>query len=221
MIELIEENQFLLLTLQHFGIDFAVNDKTVSQLCAENGISEELFLVVANLYNGHNPKNPLLFSQDEIKQIIVFLKNNHDYYRFDKYPQISSYIHQLQENHSEKEIRLLDKFFNEYFEEVMEHFAYEDNVAFPYFLELIDGDKGKAASLYSAHEYSDHHTDIEFKLEDLKNLLLKYIKIDGDLTLRRKLLFTLFELEFDLIIHSLIEENILIPVGRNIEKSRK
>lgn len=221
MLDLIEENQYLLLALQHFGIDFAVDDKTVGQLCVEHGISETIFLAVANLYNGHNPISPASFLPDEIRQIIFFLKNNHDYYRYDKYPEISSYIHQLQENHEEKEIRLLDKFFNEYFEEVMEHFAYEDDVAFPYFLELIEKNAAKSSSLFSAHEYSDHHTDIELKLSDLKNLLLKHIKIDGDLGLRRKLLFSLFELEFDLYIHSLIEENVLIPVGYNIEKSRK
>jgi regulator of cell morphogenesis and NO signaling len=219
MLGLIEENQFLLLTLQHFGIDFAVGDKSVSQICSENGISEDLFLIVANLYNGYNPKETLSFSPEEIRQIITFLKNSHDYYRYDKYPEISSYIRQLQENHTGKTFLLLEKFFNEYFNEVMDHFTYEDKVAFPYFLELIDEDKDNSPSPYSAHEYLDHHTDIEIALGDLKSLLLKHINVNGDLAVRRKLLFSLFELEFDLHVHSLIEENILIPVGYNIEKS--
>jgi regulator of cell morphogenesis and NO signaling len=55
-------------------------------------------------------------------------------------------------------------------------------------------------------------------LHDLKNLLLKYVKIDNDLDLRRKLFFALYELEYDLFVHSLIEETILIPSGVNIEK---
>jgi regulator of cell morphogenesis and NO signaling len=54
----------------------------------------------------------------------------------------------------------------------------------------------------------------------LKNLLLKYVNIEGDLDLRRKLLFALYELEFDLYLHSLIEENILIPSGVRIEKEQ-
>jgi regulator of cell morphogenesis and NO signaling len=35
--------------------------------------------------------------------------------------------------------------------------------------------------------------------------------------LRRQLLFALYELEYDLYIHSLIEETILIPAGIGIE----
>ncbi len=135
------------------------------------------------------------------------------------YPQIKSYILKLQENHPEKELKLLEKFFNEYFTEVREHLDYEDNVAFPYFIKLLQNiDDGDTPQEYSSIEYSEHHTDIELKLHDLKNLLLKYVKIDNDLDLRRKLFFALYELEYDLFVHSLIEESILIPSGVNIEK---
>ena len=215
---LIEENPSLLLMMQHFDIDFRVDDLTVAQLCAKKGISEKLFVSVANLYNGFKPKDNPIDSLDDVKRVIAFLRNSHDYYRHDKYPQISSYIRQLQENHPEKELKLLEEFFNEYFTEVIEHLDYEDTVAFPYFIELIGNRENIKNDLYSAKEYSEHHTDIELKLKDIKNLLLKYVTIDSDLNLRRKLLFSLYELEYDLYIHSLIEETILIPFGYNMER---
>lgn len=218
MTYLINENPSLLLMMQHFNIDFRVSDLTISQLCSEHDIGEELFITVANLYNGFKPQHIVIFPEKDILRIIQFLKNSHHYYRFYTYPQISTYIHYLQENHPEKELVLLENFFDEYFSEVLEHFDYEDNVAFPYFIELLKNEKNSETELYSATEYSEHHTDIELKLKDVKNLLLKYIKIDGDLIIRRKLLIELFELEYDLFIHSLIEENILIPLGVNIEK---
>lgn len=217
--DLIEENHSLLLMMQHFEIDFRVDDLTVSQICRDKGISEKLFISVANLYNGFKPKANPIEDIDDVLLIIKFLRNSHTYYREDKYPQISNYIHQLQERHSGKELVLLEQFFNEYFSEVVEHLDYEDNVAFPYFVKLICDKEGDQKELYSAREYSDHHTDIELKLKDLKNLLLKHIAIGLDLTLRRKLLFSLFELEHDLYIHSLIEETILIPFGYNMEKT--
>lgn len=216
--DLIEENHTLLLMLQHFEIDFRVDDLTVKQLCEENNISERLFIAVANLYNGFKPKKNPLRSIDDVMLIIGFLRNSHKYYREDKYPQISNYIHQLQERHPGKELKLLEQFFNEYFDEVMEHLDYEDDVAFPYFVKLITDKENEQKELYSAKEYSDHHTDIELKLKDLKNLLLKHITTSFDLTIKRKLLFSLFELEHDLYIHSLIEETILIPYGYNMEK---
>jgi len=36
MSDLIAENSSLLLLLEHFEVDFAVQDKSVEQLCAEN-----------------------------------------------------------------------------------------------------------------------------------------------------------------------------------------
>ncbi len=216
--DLIEENHTLLLMMQHLEIDFRVDDLTVRQLCSERGISEKLFIAIANLYNGFKPKENPLSDIKDVMTTIRFLRNSHRYYREDKYPQISTYIHLLQERHPGKELVLLEQFFDEYFAEVMDHLDYEDNVAFPYFVKLIQNEEAEKNELYSAKEYSDHHTDIELKLKDLKNLLLKHINIKDDLALKRRLLFSLFELEHDLYIHSLIEETILIPYGYNMEK---
>ena len=221
MADLIDANPNLLLMLQHFNIDFRVSDQTVLQLCNDKGISENLFMSIANLYNGFGSKGDQPFTREDLLQVIEFLKSSHHYYRSDKYPQISSYIRQLQEDHAAKELRLLEKFFNEYFTEVLDHLDYEDNVAFPYFITLLDKEQNvEEGEVYSSKEYSEHHTDIELKLQDLKNLLLKYVTIEGDLDLRRRLFFALYELEYDLYIHSLIEESILIPSGVSIEREQ-
>lgn len=221
MADLIDANPYLLLMLQHFSIDFRVSESTVQQLCEQHDISEHLFISIANLHNGTGSRGEQSFSRKDLLRVIDFLKNSHNYYRFDKYPQIRSYIRQLQENHPEKELELLSKFFNEYFAEVMDHLDYEDKVAFPYFISLLGGEQhSDKPEVYSSKEYSDHHTDIELKLKDLKNLLLKYVKIDNDVDLRRKLFMSLYELEFDLYVHSLIEETILIPSGVDIERGR-
>lgn len=217
---LIDENPFLLLMMQHFEIDFRVDDATVSQLCERKQISENLFVAVANLYNGIRPKENPIVTIEDVLLMIKFLRNSHIYYREDKYPQINSYIHQLQELCPGKELELIEQFFDEYFAEVREHLDYEDNVAFPYFISLLTGKHDKHNEPYSAREYSDHHTDIEIKLKDLKNLLLKHVSIENNLPIKRKLLFALFELEYDLYIHSLIEETILIPFGYQTEKSK-
>lgn len=215
--DLIEENHNLLLMLQHFEVDFRVDDMTVSQLCKKEGISLNLFVDVANLYNGYRPKENPIETLEDLIEIVKFLRNSHAYYREDKYPQIRELIHQLQEKNPGKELELLEQFFNEYFTEVMDHLDYEDDVAFPYFIELFSNRAAGNKEVYSAKVYKEHHTDIELKLKDLKSLLLKHLPIGSDLTLRRKLLFSLFELEFDLYIHSLIEETILIPFGYNME----
>jgi regulator of cell morphogenesis and NO signaling len=103
---------------------------------------------------------------------------------------------------------------------VLEHFKYEDDIAFPYFCSLLDDHVSYQQNSFSAREYQNHHTDIETKLTDLKNLLLKHIKIKSDLNIMRKFLDTLFGLEFDLKIHSVIEEKILVPLIEKIEQGK-
>lgn len=120
-----------------------------------------------------------------------------------------------------KEMGLVEKFFGEYFKEVTEHLNYENNIVFPYIIGLYDKIINHKHPFnpqkYSVTEYKEHHNDIEEKLNDLKNLLIKYLPQKNDQALRRKLLFCLFELEYDLSIHSQIEDLILIPLVTKME----
>ena len=222
MSDLIIENPTLLLMMEHFELDFVVHNKTVAQVCSENKISLEVYIAFGNLYNGFNPSDKENFTLNDISTIIRFLKNTHTYYKQDKFPEIRDFIKQLYLKNDTDEIKLIEKFFNEYYEEVTVHLDYEEEVVFPYFCELIKQEINRSRSGendFSVKEYREHHSDIESKLIDLKNLLLKHISLKNDRVLRRKLLFSLFELESDLSIHSLIEEMILIPTVDRIEST--
>jgi regulator of cell morphogenesis and NO signaling len=216
MLDLINENYSLLLCLQHFDIDFSVDNKTVQELCSENKINLNAFIVIANLYNGFFPTENEIDKIDDITPILSFLKKSHSFYVEDKYPELKYYLGIIKNTHNSKDFQLIEQFFNDYFEEVLEHLKYEDEIAFPYFYSLLQNGKVNLIKSFSTNEYRNHHTDIETKLTDLKNLFLKHIKIKSDLNTKRKFLNTLFGLEFDLKIHSVIEEKILIPL---IEKT--
>jgi len=220
MSDLINENYSLLLFLEYLEIDFAVGDKTVFQLCKENNIDQSVFLVISNLYNGFYPNKDEIYLIDDISIIIKLLKNSHRFYKDDKYPEIKEYLIKLNDKHNTDDIILIERFFIDYFEEVLEHLAYEEQIAFPYFCQLLGKETIQKASKFSVREYKEHHSDIETKLTDLKNLLLKHITIKNDLTIRRKFLYCLFELEFELKIHSMIEEMILLPLITKVEKQR-
>ncbi|MBN2484473.1 MAG: hemerythrin domain-containing protein [Bacteroidales bacterium] len=220
MSELIKENPRLLMLLEHLEIDFMVSDKTVGQLCSSNSVPLQLFVVFGNLYNGFYPDEHEISPINEIAPIIGFLKKSHIYYKTDKYPEILSLIRELKDKTNIEEVKLIERFFHDYFNEVLEHLDYEDSIAFPYFMKLL-GQKNCSGSKFSVKEYKEHHTDIETKLADLKNLLLKHIQISNELALRRKLFLSLAELESDLLIHALIEEKILLPLVAEVEKKCK
>lgn len=219
MSELVKENPRLLLLLQNLDIDFVVNDKTVSQICSDYSMPLQLFLLFGNLYNGFYPDSKGIGSGEDILLIIRFLRKSHDYYKTEKYPEIIGFIQDLQDRTGNEEVKLIEKFFEDYFGEVLEHLDYEDETAFPYFTGLIEGKSKISKTNFSVNEYREHHTDIETKLGDLKNLLLKHIHISNELSLRRKLFSSLLELEYDLQIHALIEEKILLPLVSEIEKA--
>jgi regulator of cell morphogenesis and NO signaling len=218
--EIIRENPSILLVLENFGIDDVLHDKSISELCNQFGISENLFLVICNFYNGFSYSNTDLLTISDIPVIISYLNNSHLYYINEKYPEIIEFIGKLNSSDSFREMKLVQAFFNEYFQEVKDHLEYEEKIAFPYIENLLEnGEPGNES--FSANQYLSHHSDIESKLEDLKNLLLQHLHIKNQRSIKRKLLYALFELEFDLTIHSRIEEQILIPLVISLETKKK
>lgn len=221
MSEIINKNPYFLLMLEHFGISLAVNEKTVLQICSENNININLFLSFANLFNGTNQLPISEYSFDDICNILKYLRNCHQYYLDESYPKIRNYIKQILTLNHQSESRLIENFFNEYFNEVSDHLKYENDVVFPYALSLYNQYKKSSEGVnklkYTVLEYKEHHEDIEEKLADLKNLLLKYLPQKKDQQIRRNLLFSLYDLEYDLHIHSQIEDFILIPLLEQME----
>lgn len=218
---LVEDNPSLLLLLEFFDLQEAIPNVSIAEVCAQKGIKLKQFLMFANLYNGFFPHASEVKSESiDISSTIKFLKRSHQYYIHEKCPEIQDYIKQLYKNQDKGGIQAIEQFFTSYFDEVLEHLRYEDEIAFPYFCQLYGEKKGQFTVNFSVNDYRDHHTDIETKLSDLKNLLIKHIALKGDFSLRRKMIKSLFELENELEIHALIEEFILLPLVEDLENRR-
>lgn len=218
MLDLVYENHAMLLFLQHFDIDFTVGNMTVKEICEQNKIDVNAFIVIGNLYNGFSPQSNDILQISDIQSVLLFLKNSHKFYIKDKCPELGINLNNLKETHNSKDFVLLERFSNEYFTEVLEHLKYEDEIVFPYFTSLITNN-GDTPNIFSVEEYRSHHTDIETKLTDLKNLFLKHLKTNNELGNLRKFLYTLFELEYELKTHAIIEDEILIPLVEKIEQN--
>lgn len=222
--EVIDHNPMMLLMFEHFKIPLGLQDKTILQVCNDAGIEESLFLVIANLFNGIYPTDSDIETISDIRHIIRYLDQSHKHYVNEKFPLLTSYINEICKINIHPEIELLKRFLDDYLDEVADHLKYENTVVFPYVLSLINDQADiplNDSLLYSMSDYSGHHDDIEEKLIDLKNLLIRYLPPHNDMAYRRKLLLTLGELEFDLHIHSLIEETLLIPIVERLEKTVK
>jgi regulator of cell morphogenesis and NO signaling len=62
---------------------------------------------------------------------------------------------------------------------------------------------------------------VDAKLNDLKNLVIKFLVADYDDNLCNDFLITLLRFERDLIDHARIEDKILVPIVSRIENTLK
>jgi regulator of cell morphogenesis and NO signaling len=108
---------------------------------------------------------------------------------------------------------MLDSFCEKYRAEVMAHFKYEEDVVFPYIHRLLEGGKPD----YKISEYESNHSDIDAALEDLKNLLVKFLSRNCPVERCRPVLLELFGFEYDLRKHTQLEDTILIPIVERLD----
>ncbi len=215
MSELVEANYHLLAVLSRFGIEGGFGERTVRELCEKNRLDTDTFLLICNVYThkDYAPSQDIL-RDGRIEDILRYLHQSHDYYMNNALVLLASTIEKLVEPCSETQKSVIWKFFSDYKEELDKHFAYEEGEVIPYVQNLL---LGKRNCNYSIDRFEENHTNIDDKLSDLKNLILKSLPANCDDRLRVRLLNYIFALQSDLESHTAIEDNILVPMVRLIE----
>jgi regulator of cell morphogenesis and NO signaling len=216
MADLISTNSRLLYVLPHFGINLGFGEKTVKQVCNEKNISLPLLLLVCNVYtfDNYTPGSRDL-NQIPIDGIISYLKNSHKDYLEIRLPQIIGSVLNLATVCMLKNGNMLNAFCEKYKQEVVTHFKYEEEVVFPYIIQLLNGEK---SSSYRIKEYETNHNDVDVALNDLKNIIMKYLPPDCTIEKCRDTLLNLFMFEYDRNKHTLLENKILISLVEYAEK---
>lgn len=213
--DLIHVDYKLLLLLPRLGLNLGFGDKTVKEYCLQKQVSPSFFIMICNIYSFEQylPSANHIESTD-IHQLILYLQESHVYYQNNRIQAIENQLHSISENCEQGHQKILDRFFEEYKKEVINHFEYEENIVFPYVEKIIRGEK---AIGYEIDIFSENHSNIDDKLSDLKNIIIKYLPGNSMLQEKTILLFNIFSLEEDLNKHSLIEDKILIPLVQKLE----
>ena len=216
--DLLANDGKLLSILQRLDIKLGFGEATVSDLCRRYGISAELFLMICNIYtsSAYTPQADKL-SESDIKSIIHYLRASHRYYTTVCFPTIHNSIHNLVKELDSVSRKLIDKFYDDYDNEVAGHFRYEEEVVFPYIDSLITS-HGTQSEKFSIGQFEHNHSNINEKLNDLKNIITKYLGEEYSSPTRYELLAAIYNVENDLRKHSLIENRLLIPLVEKTEK---
>jgi len=207
-------NYNLIFILSRFGIKLGFGEKTVEEVCAKHGVSTSLFLMISNVntFDNYYPNNDELKSLN-LKELISYLHASHVYYQEDRLQAIEENLDALYADNKDYKI-IIGRFFSEYKNEVINHFNYEEKVVFPYINDLMND---KSSANYNIDQFEKNHSNIEDKLDDLINILIKYLPESGNDNKRADVLFTIFLFAKDLTKHSLIENKILTPWVKQIE----
>lgn len=219
--EVIHHDHSLIPVLNRFDIFLGFGEQTIEELCKKKQINVEFFLTMLNAYHDHQyfPKKHL--QSFPASQLVGYLSKSHRYYIDEKIPEIDSLIQSLDVHHKLEHgtFLLLINFFNEYKTELINHIRREEERVYPYIIHLekailsgdITNELLQQMSKYSINDYEKEHDDVESKLYDLKNLIIKYLPVSNDDKPYFRILQELFALESDLNDHSRIEDLILVP----------
>ncbi len=229
MSDLIHQDYKLIPVIGRFGIEFGFGNKTVSDVCNDNNINKWFFLEIVNSYHDIDYFPTSQLQNFSASLIIQYLSNTHTYYLQSKIPDIQLYINEMVDNSDDKNIKnvkLLNDFFKKYKEELTVHLNHEDKDIYPYILALEDALESNNISESivdrvrkdSIIKYERNHDNIEIKLRDLKNLIIKFLPPTACIELCQKLLTELFRLEADIENHTRIEEKVLIPKVKQLEQ---
>ncbi len=225
MADVINTDKRALVLLPRFGIELGFGDKSVEDICLAQKIHLDFFLLMVNVFLNKNYFPDKKLKDVDVDMLLLYLENSHSYYLEEKIPYLEGLIEAFKKKVEHPAILQLEKFFNQYVYEVKDHLAYEDETAFPYVATLSAHIKSNTLDFsefdYHIGVFEQRHDNIEEKLSDLKNLLIKYFPPSNDRYLRMRILNELIDFEEDLINHARIEDKVLIPIVEQLEKHIK
>lgn len=230
--DLIHANIGLIPVLNRFNIELGFGDKTVIEICNEKKINTDFFLEIVNAYH-----NEHYFPQKSLMQfsailIINYLSKTHKYYLNVLMPELDFLLNKMLDQiklNNKTYVDLIKKFYENYKVELEQHIQDEEKNVFPFVVEIqtafdkqIPYEKLPAeVKAFSIHEFEKEHGDLDEKLLDLKNIIIKYLPPNYNSEICHSFLMKLLYLEKDLNDHARIEDKIMVPKVIDLEAKLK
>lgn len=217
MIDLINENHSLLLVISRFGFSLGFGNQTVKEVCIANEIDCNTFLMVVNFLTEGTFEIDWDNEDISIVALINYLKNAHNYFHEIKFPSIRKKLIDAVNNNNQNLAygSIFLRFFDEYVAEVKKHTEYENKVVFRYAIKLLNGETDLH---YTISVFKNRHNEIDSKLSELKNILIKYYPAQSNSHLLTEVLFDIFSCEQDLTTHNQVEDYLFIPTVEALEQ---
>ena len=217
--DLITAHPSLLTLLTRMDISLGFGDRSIADICEASGVDTAFFLLICNVYTFSNyvPSTPTILDTD-MSGLVPYLEKSHKYYVEKRLPHIERHLDAIAQKLGGRIGQVFISFFQEYKQEVEEHFSHEERDVFPHIRALM---AGKRDTSYCIDTFLHTHSDIEGKLDDLLNIVFKYLppQVDDDNVL--DVVYDILRLREDLKKHTFIEEKIMVPLVCHLESAMK
>lgn len=215
--DLISTDYSSLLIITRFGIPLGIGDSTIEDVCKKHDVDINTLLLVLNTTRDivHHPSEKEI-ERLSLNSLLSYLSKSHDYFLYFRLPVLRNQLISAISNCPTDVAVVIAKFFDEYVEEVRKHMNYEDKTVFPYAKKL---EKGIESGSYNIGIFSRRHEQIELKITELKNILIKYYPSPSGYELT-SVLHDIFACEEDLASHNRVEDFIFVPYIQMLEKNQ-
>ena len=214
MSDLVCNDFHVLLVMSRFGISLGFGDRSVEEVCREAGVDTPTFLAVVNM----------MFEEEEtcncgeisLEAFLGYLHNSHDYFLQYRLPEIRRKLEMAVGSGTGEVAGAVLRFFDEYAGEVDRHMLYEEQTVFPYVRRLLSGETVQG---YDIGTFRRRHDQIEARLTELKNILIKYYPCEADRAKEMNgVLFDIFLCESELASHNDLENRLFVPAVAAVER---
>lgn len=214
--ELVGLNWKLLSVLSRLGIGLGFGESSIEEVCGRYGINPSSFLMICSVYtyDDYVPSAEMLQDAEPLS-IVEYLHNSHSFYLDKEFASLDRNMKVMTEACDALQKKILTRFFEEYRAQIVNHFAYEETVVFPYVRALVNGETSES---YSIEQFEENHSNINEALNDLKSIIMKYIPDTCGAVVQNEVLYGIFRFEEDLRKHTAIEDRVLIPMVNRMEE---
>lgn len=217
--QIMECDYRLMQVVARFNITMGYADKSVSEVCHMHGVDVHTFLAVINqvVYILSASSKKVSLELVNMGSLLEYLKRTHAYLMEYQLPRMRKTLFTAMDCSLQNEVAfLLVKYFDMYVAEVQSHVAQEEQEVFAYAESLMNGSYVEEEKQVTHR----HNEDFVANLHELIQMFLQYYPQEGINEELNDVVYNLYRIEEDIRIHCQIEDEMLLPLVRKLERRR-
>lgn len=198
--------------------------------CGEEEGFNELIFQLSLAFEDPGAFNPQPYCELPVELVLDYIRRTHRHYLFRKLPEMEQTIRLLLQDYTDDHPLwcILLGFYTDYRKELSHHICEEEQHLLPYIDFLLNAAKHprtlyatwQMTRNYSMARFAENHDDDhEKEIGTLYQVISRYEPPRTNGTPYRILLHQLRNFERDLLVHGMVEEQVLTPLMLNVEKN--